>query len=153
MKTVHFAEISFEEIVRLNHLFVEAYNRWHPEAKIRHEVENSVALHHCLQEIFHKDTERNYLNAPLEKMAGIILYRLSKRHFFLDGSRPTAFLATLVFLNTNGHGLNGKHLAASELIWGIAPGEGNKDQLPLYGEAEAIRYISDNIVVLPSPTI
>ncbi|MCX6131799.1 MAG: type II toxin-antitoxin system death-on-curing family toxin [Proteobacteria bacterium] len=83
------------------------------------------------------------MHLPIEKMAGLLLYRIAEGQFFLDGNKRTALLATFFFLKNNGYQLYIDEQRMDDLIWGFAkdPATGQAK----YSENDAIQYIFDNI--------
>ena len=84
------------------------------------------------------------MHLPIEKMAGLLLYRIAEGQFFMDGNKRTAIFAAWFFLANNGYSLYIDENRLNDLIWGFP-----KDPvtgLAKYSEDDAIQYMFDNIM-------
>ena len=62
-------------------------------------------------------------------MAAAYLYHIVMNHPFLDGNKRVGLLATLVFLDLNGHSLLGASEELYQLTMRVADGSVGKDEL------------------------
>jgi prophage maintenance system killer protein len=93
--------------------------------------------------IFHQGLS-GYVHLPLEKMAGLLLHRISQGQYFFDGNKRTGVLACAIFLQNHGLQLKLDRVQVAELVWGFAaPMDGS---LAKYGEDDAIQFVFDNVL-------
>lgn len=141
--SLNIAELSFETVVRINQRVMLDIKIRQIATQAKHAVVRPDDLNSCLAGIFYQSIV-GYMHHPLEKMAGLLLYRLAQGQFFLDGNKRTAVVAAAIFCRSHGLDLHLDRKRVNELIWGFAHGADGTP--PKYGEAEAVEYIFANIV-------
>jgi prophage maintenance system killer protein len=136
-------ELEPRHVVGMNLKAIQDAHRKDPTCTQSHQLVRPHDLQGCLGSIFFQ-TGPGYVHLPIEKMAGLLLYRIAEGQFFLDGNKRTALLATFFFLRNNGYQLYIDEPRLDDLIWGFAkdPGTG----IAKYSEADAIQYMFDNIM-------
>lgn len=140
---IRLIELEPRHVIGMNFKAIQDAHRKDPNCTQRHQLVRPHDLQSCLGSIFFQ-TGPGYIHLPIEKMAGLLLYRIAEGQFFLDGSKRTALLATFFFLKNNGYQLYIDEPRLDDLIWGFAkdPGTG----IAKYSEDDAIQYIFDNII-------
>lgn len=113
-----------------------------------HGVRNPSGLKGCLAGIFYQDTTQGYLNLPIEKMAGLMLYRISEGQFFINGNKRTALISTKYFLGNNGYGISYNEQEMSDLLWGFAKPIGKPGVPAKYSEVDSINFVTSRVYVL-----
>ncbi len=76
----------------------------------------------------------------IASLASAYLYGLAKNHPFRDGNKRIAFLATVIFLGLNGHGLAVEEPEVVAIVSAVAAGEAS--------EGDVARWIRDHLVRL-----
>jgi death-on-curing protein len=71
----------------------------------------------------------NYLHRDIFHMAAAYLFHLCGNHPFVDGNKRTAAAACLVFLDLNGYDLTASENDFEQLVWDVANGKLDKDQI------------------------
>lgn len=136
--------LTIDQVVGLNQRTIKDAHRKDPTCKQQHALRNSGGLSSCVDSIFMQIQGVNgYVHAPIEKMAGLLLYRIAEGQFFLDGNKRTALLSCVVFLGNNGHRLRLERQATSDLIWGFA--KDANTGLAKYKEDDAIQFVFNEI--------
>lgn len=107
---------------------------------IKDQPRDSSGLISCLGGIFYQSLN-GYYHIPIEKMAGMLLYRLAQGQYFLDGNKRTALLSTVYFLGNNGYSLKIDREETNRLMWGFAPPN------PKYLEKDSISFIFKRIKI------
>ncbi len=130
------SELEYLEVVGLNKNVTEIYNIKN-KTNQPHVLVKLNELKSCLSGIFARDFKGNYYNIPLEKMAGLLLYRIAQGQFFMDGNKRTAILSMKFFLFNNGVNILIKGKVLEELTWGFA--------VKKYTDKDSIQYVYDNI--------
>ncbi len=100
-------------------------------------------LKSCLGGIFYQ-AQQGYLHLPIEKMAGLLLYRIAEGQFFLDGNKRTALLACYFFLHDNGLSLRTEEDEVNDLMWGFA--KDHVTGIAKYNQTDAIQFIFENVL-------
>lgn len=136
-------ELRTEEVIGLNRRVIEFARREDPACKQLHGVRSQAGLSGCVGGVFYQTGGAGYINLPLEKMAGLLLFRIAQGQFFLDGNKRTAFYSMVVFLGNNGNNVRTEQSVLSDLIWGFATGPNGK---PKYTEDDAVQFVFDNII-------
>ena len=90
-----------EQVIGINERVILDAHRKDPACKQRHVVVRDADLRSCIGAIFYQGAS-GYAHLPLEKMAGLLLYRIAQGQFFLDGNKRTAVVATTIFLRNHG---------------------------------------------------
>ncbi len=67
--------------------------------------------------------------STLSLKAAALLHSLARNHALVDGSKRLAWLATVVFLDLNGHAPDLDDDAAFELVMDVAAGAADVDQI------------------------
>ena len=137
-------ELTIDQVVGLNAAAVADAHRKNPGCQEKHFLRDRGGLAGCIDGIFTQVSGiKGYENGPLEKMAGLLLYRIAEKQFFENGNKRTALLSCRVFLGNNGHKIRVDANTTSDLLWGFA-----KDQTTgkaKYFETDAIQFVYDNI--------
>ena len=84
------------------------------------------------------------MHSPLEKMAGLLLYRIAQGQFFLDGNKRTAVVAATIFLCNHGLLLRLDRPTVNDLMCGFAVGEGGVPAK--YRDQDAVQFVFDNVM-------
>lgn len=141
--TAFLKEISLDEVVGLNRAAIERHNLLNPSDNQNHQLVRPNDLASCIGGIFYQ-SQNGYSHLPLEKMAGLLLYRIAEGQFFEDGNKRTALLSCITFLGNNGYRLRTERKEVRELLLGFA--KPNADIDPRYDENDSIQFIFDNIL-------
>ena len=144
--SVPLVELTADHVVGLNRTAIAQAHTWDKNCQQKHLVRNLSGLQGCLGGIFYQLSGKGYLHLPMEKMAGLLLYRIAQGQFFLDGNKRTALLSTVMFLKNNGHGLRVDRNTVNDLMWGFAPSHDDPIKPAKYKEEDSIQYIFDNIL-------
>lgn len=137
-------EISVGQVSGVNRSVIEMMNSWNPKNKENHFLRDLNGLDSCLNGIFYQTHEQGYINLPIEKMAGLLLYRIAQGQYFENGNKRTALVSTRVFLKNNGHDIKYTKKQMSDLLWGVAVPPGK----PRYNETDSIKFCEKNIFVI-----
>lgn len=135
-------ELEVIHITGLNAKVIQDARKKDPACRQSHQLVRPNDLSSCLGGIFFQ-TGPGYVHLPIEKMAGLLLYRVAEGQFFMDGNKRTALLATWFFLKNNGCDLFVDRQKLNDLIWGFA--KDTSTAIAKYSEKDAIQYIYDNI--------
>jgi death-on-curing family protein len=130
------SELEYHEVVGLNKNVTEIYNIKN-KSNQPHVLVKPNELKSCLSGIFARDFKGYYYNFPIEKMAGLLLFRVAQGQFFMDGNKRTAVLSMRFFLFNNGMNILIKGKDLEELTWGFA--------VKKYTDLDSIEYVYDNI--------
>ena len=144
-------EITADQIVGLNQCVIRYAHSIDPHSQAKHAVRNLSGLKGCVGGIFQQLSPNGYVHLPLEKMAGLPLFRVAQGQFFLDGNKRTALLATKAFLHNNGHQIRIERKIVSDLIWGFASPVSDPSLPPRYKESDAIQWVFDNVLPMLQP--
>ena len=112
-------ELDYQEVIGLNKNVTKIYNIKN-NSNQPHVLVKQNELKSCLAGIFARDFIGTYYNIPIEKMAGLLLYRIAQGQFFMDGNKRTAILSMKFFLFNNGINILIKGKELEELTWGFA---------------------------------
>lgn len=136
-------ELTSDQVIGLNRRVILDAHRKDPNCKQQHAVRDPGGLKGLVDSVFMQLTGAGYVNAPIEKMAGLLLYRIAEGQKFQDGNKRTALMSCVVFLGNNGHQIRTLRAETSDLLWGFAkdPSTGKAK----YSEDDAIQFIFDNI--------
>ncbi len=129
-------ELTFEEVVGMNRKLVEKYNLRNNANQI-HSVRDINGLQSCLGGVFYRGSDSYYQHLPIEKMAGLLLFRISQGQYFIDGNKRTSVLSMIIFLYNNCYNINIDDNKIEGLLWGFAAKK--------FTENDAIQYVEDNI--------
>lgn len=136
-------ELTPDQVIGINRrVIVDAHHR-DPARKQQHTVVRGGDLQSCLGAIFYQSSS-GYMHLPLEKMAGLLLYRVAQGQFFLDGNKRTAVVAATIFLRNHGLVLHLDRPMVNDLMWGFAVSEGGVSAK--YGEDDAVKFDFDNVM-------
>ncbi len=138
-------ELTADQVVGLNGSAIKDAHRKDVNCQQKHALRDRGGLEGCLGGIFFQLSGKGYVHLPIEKMAGLILYRIAQGQFFLDGNKRTSLLSAFYFLGNNGYQLRIVRSVVNDLLWGFAPSEDDPSQSPKYSENDAIQFIFDNI--------
>jgi death-on-curing family protein len=135
-----------QNVIGFNDKAIKDARRKDPNCQETHRLIDEPKLEARLGSIFFRDSRGTYLNLPIEKIAGLILYRIAEGQCFENGNKRTAVLSSYFFLYNNGYDLQFKQDEMNELIWGFA--QDPKDSLAprKYNEDDAISFIEDRLV-------
>lgn len=136
-------ELTEIEIIGLNRKAIEDARRKDATCQQQHALVRRSDLLSCLAGVYYQDSKQGYLHLPIEKMAGLILYRVAEGQFFMDGNKRTGVLACYFFLFNNGLDLKIDNNRINELIWGF--GKDPHTGKAKYREADSMQYIVDNV--------
>jgi death-on-curing family protein len=136
-------ELEPSHVIGLNKKSIQDAHRKDPHSAQKHQLIRPSDLQSCLGAIFHQSSRR-YVHLPIEKIAGLLLYRIAEGQFFMDGNKRTALLSAVFFLRNNGYQLYIDENRMEALIWGFAkdPVTGTSK----FNEPDAIHYVFDNIL-------
>lgn len=148
--SAYLIEITADQIIGLNRKALEAHKKKYPSSQLLHQIVRPNDLASCIGGIFYQ-TAAGYAHLPIEKMAGLILYRVAQGQFFADGNKRTGLLSMWYFLENNGYKIHIDRAEVGELMWGFAPDEDKPVSPPKYTEADAIQFVFNNIYSLVSP--
>jgi hypothetical protein len=144
-------EITPDQVIGLNRSVVEKARQWDSACQEKHVVRNPGGVQGCIGGIFQQLNPNGYVHLPLEKMAGLILYRIAQGQYFLDANKRTALLSTRVFLGNNSHNLRVDRDVVRDLMWGFAPPINDPTAPAKYKEEDAVKFIFDNIMPVMRP--
>lgn len=144
-------ELTPEQVIGINQSVIKKDHQWNPNSQQKHAVRNLSGLKGCIGGIFQQLNPKGYVHLPLEKMAGLLLYRIAQGQFFLDANKRTALNAMKVFLHNNGHQIRIDKKVVSDLVWGFAPPINDPNQPPKYKEDDSVQWVFDNILPLILP--
>jgi death-on-curing protein len=130
-------ELDFPEVIGMNKKEIERFNLKNNEKQI-HNIRDINGLKSCLGGIFMRDISGYYYHLPIEKMAGLLLYRISQGHYFTDGNKRTSVICMSIFLSNNGYKIKIDNQIIYDLLHGFATHQ--------YKEIDAIQYIHRNIL-------
>src|SRR4051794_30904685 len=102
--TMQLVELTADEVAGLNQKIVLDDRLRKPGSTATHVLRNASGLQGCVGGVF-MQLQSGYVHLPLEKIAGLLLYRIAQGQFFLDGNKRTALLSCVCFLWNNGHRL------------------------------------------------
>lgn len=139
-------ELSSKEVVQINKSVIKVTRSFDSESKENHHLRDAGGLESCLGSIFYRDSSGSYLNNPLAKMAGLILYRLAETQLFENGNKRTALYSTNLFLKKNGYNMSYSKKEISDLMWGFAKPKNGKPAK--YCEHDSIEFILQSIYIL-----
>lgn len=132
-------ELTSSQVIQINKSVIKMTKSFDPNSKENHQLIDSDGLDSCLGSIFFRDSSGNYLNSPLPKISGLLLYRLAESQLFENGNKRTALYSTNLFLKVNGYFLKYTKKEISDLMWGFAkPIDGSK---PKYSENDSISFV------------
>lgn len=138
------AEITTAQIIGLNRTVIAEARSKDPKCKQQHRVNDRNKLEARVSSIFQQLNGIGYVHLPIEKMAGLLLYRIAEAQAFEDGNKRTALISMVAFLHNNGHRIRIHRQTVNDLIWGFAvPMTGGSAK---YNESDSIQYIFDNIL-------
>ena len=129
--------IGFNRRVTLDALYRD------PTGRQQHVVVRGSDMRSCLGAIFYQGSA-GYMHSPLEKMAGLLLYRIAQGQFFLDGNKRTAVVAATIFLSNHGLLLRLDRPTVNDLMCGFAEGEGGVPAK--YRDQDAVQFVFDNVM-------
>ncbi len=144
---ISLVELQYDHVVGVNRSVILRGNTDFGLKEI-HGVRNEPGLRGTLGGIFYQDLQHGYLNIPIEKMAGLMLYRISEGQFFINGNKRTALISTKYFLGNNGYGISYKEQEMSDLLWGFAKPIGSPGSATKYSEADSVSFVSARIYPL-----
>ena len=137
-------EITPEQVTGLNRSVVEKARQWNPKSQEQDVLVRPGDLKSCIGAVFQQLHPIGYVHLPLEKMAGLLLFRIAEGQFFRDANKRTALLSTITFLHNNGHQLRVERDTVRNLLWGFAkPMTGGPAKCD---ELDAIQFVCDNIL-------
>jgi death-on-curing family protein len=132
-------EITVEQVVQINKSVIKVTKSYSKDLNENHNLINSNGLESCLSGIFYRDSKGNYLNGPIPKCAGLLLYRIAESQLFENGNKRTALYSTNLFLKSNGYYFKYNKKEISDLMWGFAkPIDGSK---PKFQEEDSVKQI------------
>lgn len=137
-------ELTHTEVIGVNRSVILDAHRKDPASQQKHILVRPLDLQSCLAGIFFQSAQ-GYMHYPLEKIAGLLLYRIAQGQFFIDGNKRTAISSCYFFLLNNGHSLRTDRKTVSELLWGFSPPEDDPSAAPRYTDSDAIQFVFDNI--------
>jgi death-on-curing family protein len=140
---IRLIELQAREVEGLNRRAIEDAHRKDSTCKQQHRLVRAGDLSGCLAGIFYQSVA-GYMHLPIEKMAGLLLYRIAEGQFFMDGNKRTGIFAAWFFLANNGYSLHMDENRLNDLIWGFSkdPATGHAK----FSENDAIQYMFDNIM-------
>lgn len=112
-------ELRSQEIIGLNKSLILKHNEKHGSFQ-KHIIVRANDLDSCVAGIFMRDLKGYYYNFPIEKIAGLLLYRVSQGQCFFDGNKRTSVLAMKFFLFNNDYNISIQEKELEELLWGFA---------------------------------
>jgi Fic/DOC family len=138
-------ELTAAEVEGINARVIADARRKDPACQQQHVLLNPTSLQGCLGGVFYQSTH-GYVHAPLEQIAGLLLYRIAEGQFFSDGNKRTAIAACYFFLLNNGYTLRIERKTVNDLLWGFARSEDDPNAPPRYSDRDAVQFIFDNIM-------
>jgi Fic/DOC family len=142
--TFHLTQITEAQVIGLNERAIRDAIRKDPQCQQKHHLVRSSDLASCIGGIFYQSAQ-GFMHLPLEKMAGLLLFRIAQGQFFLDGNKRTALLACVYFLANNSYALRIERSRLNDLMWGFSPPVEAPEKGPRFFEADAVQYIFDHI--------
>lgn len=136
-------EMTVDQVSGLNRRAIEDKKKRDPTCKENHNLVRPGDLSSALGSIFYQSV-KGYHNLPVEKMAGMLLYRISQRQAFENGNKRTALLTCGFFLHNHGLKLRVDTNALYSLLNGFATGADGTP--PTNDEQDAIQYVFDNVM-------
>ena len=136
-------EMTVDQISGFNQRAIEEKKRKDPTCQENHNLVRSGDLSGALGSIFYQSIN-GYNNLPIEKMAGMLLYRVSQRQAFENGNKRTALLSCVFFLQNHGLNLRIDMNEVFSLLSGFATGADGAP--PAKTEEDAIQYVFDNVM-------
>ncbi len=140
---ISLSELSSVQGEGLNRKAIEDAHRKDTSCQQQHQTLKPTDLDACLSSIFYQ-SQSGYQNLPIEKMAGLLLYRIAEGQFFMDGNKRTALLSSYFFLHNNGLKLYIDRSEVDQLIWGFA--KDISSGKAKFFEDDAIQYVFDNVM-------
>lgn len=139
-------ELEVKHVIGINRKVIEFAHKYDTNCQQKHVLRDKGGLESCLKSIFYQDTNGKYLHFPIEKLAGLILYRIAQGQYFLDGNKRTALVSVAKFLGNNDYRLKIDEDETNGLIWGF--GERNPDNSQRKTENDAVAWVQKNIISL-----
>ena len=137
-------ELTADQVDGINARVIIDMRRKDTACQQKHVLVNSAGLQSCLGGVFYQSVQ-GYAHIPLEKIAGMLLYRLAQGQYFLDGNKRTAIASCFYFLANNGHSLRTDRKTVNDLLWGFARSEVDPSAPARYDIGDAIQFVFDNI--------
>lgn len=134
-------EMTIEQVINFNKKVIADAHRKDPKCQQQHAIGDKNKLEGCLGGIFYRGFDQGYMNWPIEKMAGLMLFRLAEGQFFLEGNKRTAVVSSYFFLFNNGYILKFTKEEMSDLMWGFAADPTDPLAPRRYTEKDAIRFV------------
>ena len=136
-------ELTIDEVVNCNRKAIADKNRRDPNSAESHNLIRRSDLESAIRGVFYQSIN-GYENLPIEKMAGLLLYKVSQRQAFENGNKRTAFLAVNVFLWKHGLQLRCRTDEVVSLLHGFATQTDGSP--PTKTEIDAVQFIFDNVM-------
>ena len=74
----------------------------------------------------------DFLHTDIFSMAAAYLFHITGNHPFVDGTKRTGTVATLVFLALNGHKFNAPEDDLTDMVMAVAAGQLDKSDIALF---------------------
>ena len=145
-KSISLVELTDTQVIGVNRAVIKRFNSDHPGSGQIHQIRDSGGLNSCVSNIFYQSLN-GYQHLPIEKMAGLLLYRIAEGQYFVDGNKRTAYISCRYFLGNNGYWIDPPHKEAEDLLWGFATPANNPAVGARYDESDSIKFIENNIFV------
>lgn len=144
---INLIEITTDEVVLWHDFVIQNSNIEFGTTEDSH-CRDMKGLDGCIQGVFQGSSfvKNGYLNLPIEKMAGLLLYRIAEGQYFVNGNKRIALVATETFLKKNGYGLSYDDQEVSDLIISFA--QPMNSITPRKTESDSIRFIEDSLYVI-----
>ena len=79
-----------------------------------------------------------FLHADLPAMAAAYLFHIVQNHPFIDGNKRCGLMCAYVFLSLNGCDVGASEDALEAVLWRVAKGEMDKEQVAIFLRRHAI---------------
>lgn len=142
-KIIKINEFTASQVSGLNKSIIECHNK-QTGYREKHCLVRKGDLESCIGSIFYRGYDGKYKQLPIEKMAGLLLYRIAQSQSFENGNKRTAISTCYCFLNNNGYRLKleDNKSKINELVWGFACSSSAPAK---YGEGDAIQFVKNRI--------
>lgn len=129
-------ELTVDEVIKINQISIQLNNTRNGTNEAHNLIRPDV-LESAIGGIFIQ-LGNGYANLPIEKMAGLLLARISQSQAFENGNKRKALMSMLVFLETHGLKIKCDKNDMMTILHGLA----NKNKT----EEDAIQFVMDNII-------
>lgn len=125
---MNITELTLNEVIGFNRRAILDGNRRDPARREQHNLIRTDVLQSALAGIFFQSGQ-GYMNLPVEKMAALLLCRISQGQAFENGNKRTAVLSAYFFLWNHGLKLKVQTDEIVSLLWDLANKVKNEDDV------------------------